>query len=75
VFDVYLDNRRNLLVLKKGNTIPLVLSSGTWRKCRKRAVMVSDEIKSAVRAQGYYVRRTSELKKGGEVKKILPYPI
>jgi len=37
--------------------------------------MVSDEIKSAVRAQGYYVRRTSELKKGGEVKKILPYPI
>jgi hypothetical protein len=63
VFDVYLDNRRSLLVLKKGAPIPPGSSSGIWRKCKRRAVVVSDEIKSAVHAQGYYLRRPSEMKK------------
>lgn len=63
MFDVYLDNRRNLLVLKKGAAIPPGSSSGTWRKCKKRAVAVSDEIKSAIHAQGYYLRKASEMKK------------
>ncbi|HEX8895933.1 MAG TPA: hypothetical protein VF783_21605 [Terriglobales bacterium] len=63
MFDVYLDNRRGLLVLKKGAAIPLAASSATWRKSKKRVVTVSDEIKSAVQMQGYYVRKPSELKK------------
>ena len=62
MFDVYLDNRRNLLVLKKGAPIPPGSSSGTWRKCRKRPVAVSNEIKSAVHSQGYYLRKPSEMK-------------
>ena len=60
MFDVYVDNRRNLLVLKKGATIPPGSGSGTWRKCKKRAVAVSDEIKSAVQMYGYYLRKLSE---------------
>ena len=63
MFDVYRDNRRGLLVLKKGATIPLAASSATWRKSKKRVVTVSDEINSAVQMQGYYVRKPSELKK------------
>jgi hypothetical protein len=63
MFDVYRDNRRGLLVLKKGATIPLAASSATWRKSKKRVVTVSDEINSAVQMQGYYVRKPGELKK------------
>ena len=63
MFDVYLDNRRGLLVLIKGAAIPLAASSAAWRKSKKRVVRVSDEIKSAVQIQGYYVRKPSELKK------------
>jgi hypothetical protein len=63
VFDVYVDNRRNLLVLKKGAPIPPGSGSGTWRKCKRRAVVVSDEIKSAVHTRGYYLRKPSEIKK------------
>ncbi len=63
MFDVYLDNRRSLLVLKKGAAIPLDARSGTWRKSKKRVIAVSDEIRSAVHAQGYYVRKPGEQKK------------
>lgn len=63
MFDVYLDSRRNLLVLKKGDSIPLDARSVAWRKSKKRAVAVSDEIQSAVQTQGYYLRKPSELKK------------
>lgn len=63
MFDVYLDNRRNLLVLKKGAAIPPGSNSGTWRKCRKRAVLVSDEIRSAVHTEGYYLRKSSQMRK------------
>jgi hypothetical protein len=63
VFDVYLDSRRNLLVLKKGAAIPYAGSnSATWRKSKKRVIRVSNEIKSAVEVRGYYVRKPSELK-------------
>jgi hypothetical protein len=64
VFDVYLDSRRNLLVLKKGAAIPYAgSSSATWRKSKKRVIRVSNEIKAAVEMRGYYVRKPSELKK------------
>jgi hypothetical protein len=62
VFDVYLDKRRNLLVLKKGAPIPPAWSSGTWRKCNRRAVAVSDEIEFTIRTQGYYLRKPGEMK-------------
>lgn len=63
MFDVYLDDRRNLLVLKKGEPIPAGLAPGTWRKRKKRAVAVSEGIRSAVEMQGYYIRKLTEFKK------------
>jgi hypothetical protein len=33
--------------------------SGKWRKTKKKVLRVSDEIRSAVQRQGYYVRKLS----------------
>jgi hypothetical protein len=59
MFDVYLNERRDLLVVNKGLPIPVAL--GRWRKSKKKVLKVSDEIKSAVQRQGYYVRKLREL--------------
>ncbi|SCB56015.1 hypothetical protein GA0061098_10668 [Bradyrhizobium shewense] len=56
MFDVYRNDKRELLVLSNGSAIPVVCSQNNWRKKRKRVLKVSDEIKSAVQRQGYYVR-------------------
>jgi hypothetical protein len=56
VFEVYLSDKRDLLVVQTGTRIPLVEASGRWRR-KKKAVRVSDEIRSVVRKQGYYVRK------------------
>ena len=55
--DVYLNSRRDLLVVKKGSPIPLAAALGSWRKSKKRVVKVSEEIKSAIQAHGYYMRK------------------
>jgi hypothetical protein len=60
MFDVYLNERRELLVVSKGLPIPTT-KSGRWRKSKKRVLKVSDEIKSAVQRQGYYVRKLRDL--------------
>jgi hypothetical protein len=62
VFDVYLNSRRDLLVVRKGLPIPLGASSDKWRKSKKRIVMVSEEIRQAVQRQGYYMRKLKALK-------------
>ncbi|WOH57784.1 hypothetical protein [Bradyrhizobium sp. BWC-3-1] len=56
MYDVYRSSKRDLLVLSTGSAVPLLYSAHKWRKRRARVLKVSDEIKSAVRAQGYYVR-------------------
>jgi len=64
MFDVYLSDRRDLLVVRKGFPLPFGdASSGRWRKSKKRVVSVSDEIRLAVQRQGYYMRRLKHLKK------------
>jgi hypothetical protein len=60
MFDVYLNERRDLLVISNGLPIP-THKSGRWRK-KKKVLKVSDEIKSAVQRQGYYVRKLSDAK-------------
>ena len=57
ITDVYLNTRRELLVVKKGCSIPAVAAAGSWRKKRKRVVRVSEEIESAVQTRGYYMRK------------------
>ncbi|WP_247455957.1 hypothetical protein [Bradyrhizobium sp. 166] len=56
MFDVYRNDKRHFLVLSTGSAVPVLYSAHKWRKSRKRVLKVSDEIKSAVLAQGYYVR-------------------
>ncbi|TYL69945.1 hypothetical protein [Bradyrhizobium cytisi] len=56
MFDVYRNDKRFLLVLSSGSPVPALYSAHRWRRSRKRVLKVSDEIKSAVQAQGYYVR-------------------
>jgi hypothetical protein len=57
MFDVYLNGRRDLLVVRRGFPIPVGAASGKWRKSKKRVVCVSEEISIAVQRRGYYMRR------------------
>ena len=59
--DVYLNSRRDLLVVKKGCPIPPIAALGSWRKSKKRVVKVSEEIRSAVHAHGYYMRKLRDV--------------
>jgi hypothetical protein len=60
MFDVYLNTRRNLLVVRNG--LPIPDASGRWRKMKKVA-SVSEDIKLAVQRQGYYMRKLTDIKK------------
>jgi hypothetical protein len=60
MFDVYLNEKRDrLLVVAKGQPIPAIGNSGRWRR-KKGAIAVSDEIKLALRRDGFYWRRRAE---------------
>jgi len=59
--DVYLSIRRDLLVVKKGYPIPPAAALGSWRKSKKRIFKVSEEIRSALQTQGYYMRKLKDL--------------
>jgi hypothetical protein len=61
MFDVYLNHRRELLVVRKGSKIFLG-AKGKWRKRKKKVVSVSEEIGLAVQRQGYYLRKLTEKK-------------
>jgi len=57
MFDVYLSDRRDhLLVVGRGQPIPIHQHLGRWYK-KRAAVAVSHEIKTAVHRDGYYSRR------------------
>jgi hypothetical protein len=59
--DIYLNTKRDLLVLMKGYPMPPAAAQGKWRKRKKRAIKVSDEISSALQRQGYYMRKLRDL--------------
>ena len=60
MFEIYLNEKHDrLLVIKKGQPIPVIEKSGRWRK-KKGAVAVSDEIKLALQRDGFYWRRLAE---------------
>ena len=62
MFDVYLNTKRDLLIVRNGLPIPLPDASGRWRK-KKKVASVSEDIKLAVERQGYYMRKLTDLKK------------
>jgi hypothetical protein len=59
--DVYYNTRRDLLVVKKGIPMPPIGEQGKWRKSKKRVIKVSDEIRSTLQRQGYYMRKLRDL--------------
>jgi hypothetical protein len=59
--DVYLNTKRDLLVVKKGYPMPPAVAQGKWRKSKKRVIKVSDEIRSSLQRQGYYTRKLRDL--------------
>ena len=61
MFEVYLNEKRDLLVVRKGSPVPLIGAPGKWRR-KKKVLRVSDEIRSAVQRHGYYVRKLSGAK-------------
>ena len=62
MFDVYLNTKRDLMVVRNGLPFPRPDASGRWRK-KKIVASVSEEIKLAVQRQGYYMRKLTDLKK------------
>jgi hypothetical protein len=67
MFDVYLSNKRDrLLVVPKGMTVPLGQPLTRWRKKRSVA-RVSEEIRLAVQRNGYYRRRSGEIRQATDV--------
>jgi hypothetical protein len=62
MFDVYLNNKRDLLVVLNGLPIRLPDASSRWHK-KKRVSSVSDDIRLAVQKQGYYIRKLTDFKK------------
>jgi hypothetical protein len=63
MFDVYLNGRRDLLVVRMGFPIPPGDASGRWRMRKRRVASVSEEIRRAVQRHGYYMRKRSDLRK------------
>ena len=62
MFDVYLNgNRAQLLVVAKGQSIPIHWQSGRWQR-KKAVVTVSDEIKMAIQRDGYIRANYESLK-------------
>ncbi len=60
--DVYLSARRDLLVVRRGTPVPVVAALGNWRKSKKKRIAkVSEEIRSALEAQGYYMRKLKDV--------------
>ena len=64
MFEVYHSDKRDLLVLSTGSPMPTFCYKKKWRKTRRRVRKVSDEIKSAVQTQGYYIRPLRAAKQG-----------
>ena len=75
MFDVYLNEKRDrLLVVAKGQPIPNIGNAGRWRK-KKGAVAVSDEIKLALKRDGFYWRRRAERRGSNSLPSIATSPV
>nr|WP_271567217.1 hypothetical protein [Bradyrhizobium sp. CCBAU 11386] len=61
MFDVYVNDKHDLLVIPQGSPLPVAL--GKWRKTKTRMASVSHEIRSAVQNQGCYLRKLCDPRK------------
>jgi hypothetical protein len=63
MFDVYLNDRRELLVVPKGSSIPSKERPSRWRKKKYGVASVSEEIKLAVSTHGFYRRKLKDIER------------
>lgn len=61
MFDVYVNERHELLVVPQGARPPVIGAFGKWRKRKTRVASVSHEIRSAVQKHGHYMRKLKDL--------------
>ncbi|WP_141934491.1 hypothetical protein [Bradyrhizobium sp. UNPA324] len=57
MFDVYISEKRELLVVSCGSKPSVAGQPAKWRKSKKRIKSVSTEIRSAIESRGFYLRR------------------
>jgi hypothetical protein len=57
MFDVYINGKREFLVVSNGSRTFTSGQAVKWKKSKKRIKTVSAEIRSAVESQGFYLRR------------------
>lgn len=62
MFDVYVNDKHDVMVLAQGAPLPLVGALGKWRRKKRRVTSVSHEIRSAVKEQGFYIRKKSDIR-------------
>lgn len=63
MFDVYVNDKHDVLVIAQGTPLPLVGALGKWRRKKRRVISVSHEIRSAVQKQGFYIRKMSDIRR------------
>ncbi|MCP3460435.1 MULTISPECIES: hypothetical protein [unclassified Bradyrhizobium] len=63
MFDVYLNDKHDLLVIPQGAPLPVTDALAKWRKKKTRVIGVSHEIRLAVQKQGYYMRKARDFGK------------
>jgi hypothetical protein len=56
MYDVYLNARKDLLVVPRGHSIPSEIA-GRWRKKKRSVSLVSETIRRDVQRRGYHRRR------------------
>lgn len=63
MFDVYVNDKHDLLVVPQGSPLPAMDAFRKWRRKKARVISVSDEIKSAIQEHGHYMRKLSDFRK------------
>lgn len=63
MFDVYVNDKHDLLVIPQGSPLPAIGAFRKWRKKKARVISVSDEIKVAIQKNGHYVRKLRDLRR------------
>jgi len=64
MFDVYINDKRELLVVSSGSKQVIPVQAAKWRKRKKRVKKVSVEIALSIKSKGFYLRRLTAKQHG-----------
>ncbi|MCG2645505.1 MULTISPECIES: hypothetical protein [Bradyrhizobium] len=74
MFDVYINDKRELLVVSSGSNQLIPVQAAKWRKRKKRIKKVSVEIALSIESKGFYLRRLTVKKHGNTHLAAIPSP-